>query len=258
MAYFMGLDVGSRTCKGVIIQGGHGVVASHSLPQGTNYSATVDLLRDRMLSRAGLTAEDMSYVVSTGHPARASHVNEYVTDLRCCAQGVYRTDPSVRTVIDIQAQTSQVLRLSPSGLVSNFVISEKCAAGSGRFLDVIANVLRVGIEELGRLAASSVKPVSFSTGCAVFGESEAISRVAEGMPREDIIAGVHESIADKISALISRIGMEEPCAIVGGGALNTGLVKSISRRLGIAAVVPEYPEMMGALGAAAIAEAKCS
>ncbi len=230
------------------------MVAHYTVPPGANYGVSLELLREQLLAKAGLTSSHIAYVIATGHTTRVSYSNEYVTDIQCCARGVHRRHPSVRTIIDIQAQTSQVIRLSESGLVNNFVVSEKCAAGSGRFLDVVAHVLQVGIDEIGPLSMKSAKPVTFSTGCAVFGESEAISRVAEGMAREDILAGVHYSIADKISSLATRVGIEEPCAIVGGGALNVGLISSIEEKLGIKAVVPPHPDLIPALGAAAIAE----
>jgi (R)-2-hydroxyacyl-CoA dehydratese activating ATPase len=254
IAYFMGIDAGSRSCKGVIYHRGRGLVAHHAVPSGTDYAVTLDLLKEQLLSAAGLELEDIAYIVSTGYDTRVACSDEYVTDIQCCGRGVHRMCPGVRTIVDIQAQTSQVIRLSESGLVSNFAVSEKCAAGSGRFLDIVANVLRVPVGDLGLLSLKSRKRVTFSTGCAVFGESETISRVAEGIAVEDIIAGVHFSIADKIAALVSRVGMEEPCAIVGGGAMNVGLVKSIEERLAIKAVIPPVPHLIAAIGAAVVAE----
>ena len=252
----MGVDVGSRTCKGVVLDRGGTMAACHIVPPGVNYGVSLELLREQLLLKAGLTSSDIAYVVATGHTTRVSYSNEYATDIQCCARGVHRDHPSARTVIDIQAQTSQVIRLGESGLINNFVVSEKCAAGSGRFLDVVAHVLQLDVAEIGPLSMESRKPVTFSTGCAVFGESEAISRVAEGMAKEDILAGVHQSIADKISSLVARVGMEEPCAIAGGGALNVGLVRSIEEKLSIKVVVPHHPEFIAALGAAALAEEK--
>ncbi len=225
------------------------------VPSGTDYALTAKTLRDRLLAEMRLTSHDVEYVVATGHNVRLSWANEYATDIQCCARGVHAACPSARTVIDIQAQTTQVIRLSESGLVANFVVSEKCAAGSGRFLDVVANVLQVKLEDIGPLSLRAKNPVAFSTGCAVFGESEAISRVAEGMVKEDILAGVHRSVAHKIAALVVRAGMEEPCAAAGGGALNQGLLKAIEESLGIRALLlPPHPELIGAVGAAALAE----
>jgi predicted CoA-substrate-specific enzyme activase len=138
------------------------------------------------------------------------------------------------------------------------VVSEKCAAGSGRFLDIISNVLRIDLRDVGPLSLKSKNPVTFTTGCAVFGESEAISRVSEGASKEDILAGVHKALANKVSTLVDRVGLEKDCAISGGGALNAGLVKNIEERLGIQLLVPPQPQFITALGAAIMAEERGS
>jgi predicted CoA-substrate-specific enzyme activase len=167
---------------------------------------------------------------------------------------MHRIFPSVRTVIDVQGMSSQVIRLDDEGRVVNFVASERCAAGSGRFLDVIANVLRIDLEDVGSLSLKSKNPVVFTTGCAVFGESEAISRVSEGASKEDILAGVHKALANKVSTLVDRVGLEKDCAISGGGALNIGLVRSVEEKLGIPLLVPPQPQFINAIGAAIVAE----
>ena len=140
---------------------------------------------------------------------------------------------------------------------ADFIISEKCAAGSGRFLQVIANVLRMDLKDIGPLSLKSENPVTFTTGCAVFGETEVISRVAEGNSKEDILAGVHKALAEKICALAERLGLEEEYAITGGGGLDIGLIKAIEGKLDIHLLVPPYPQLVTALGAAIIAAEKC-
>jgi len=160
----------------------------------------------------------------------------------------------VRTVIDVQGQSSQVIRLNEKGQVVNFVISEKCAAGSGRFIDVIANVLQLGLEDIGSLSLKSDDPVVFTTACAVFGESEAVSRVSEGIAKEDILAGVHQALAEKLASLVDRVGLEEQCAISGGGGLNVGLIKRLEKKLRVELLVPPQPQFVTALGAAILAE----
>ena len=253
MAYFMGIDIGSGTSKGVITKDGE-LLDYRLLPSGVNYRAAAEKLRGELLAKAGLTFEDIAYTVATGQGAgNVAFCNQKVTDIRCCARGIHKTFPSVRTVTDVQAQSSQVIRLSESGQVTNFVVSEKCAAGSGRFLEVIANVLQVELKDIGPLSLKAKNPVTFTTGCAVFGESEAISRVAEGSAKEDILAGVHRALADKISALIDRVGLEEDCAISGGGGLDIGLIKSVEEKLGIKLLLPPQPQMVTALGAAIMA-----
>jgi predicted CoA-substrate-specific enzyme activase len=250
----MGIDIGSGTSKGAITRDGE-LLAYHLLPSGANYRTTAEKLGQELLAKAGLTSRDIAYTVATGQgSANVAFSDQTVTDIRCCARGINKIFPSVRTVIDVQAQSSQVIRLSESGQVVNFVVSEKCAAGSGRFLEVIANVLQIDLEDIGPLSLKAKNPVAFTTGCAVFGESEAISRVAEGNAKEDILAGVHQALADKISALTDRVGLENDCAISGGGGLDVGLIESVEDKLGVKLLVPPQPQMVTAFGAAIMAE----
>jgi predicted CoA-substrate-specific enzyme activase len=254
MAYFMGIDIGSGTSKGIITKDGK-PKAYHLLPSGINYRTVAQKLREELLAKVGVSPEDIAYTVATGQGSgNAPFSNQQVADIRCCARGINSIFPSVRTVIDVQAQSSQVIRLSESGQVTNFVASEKCAAGSGRFLEVMANVLQVDLKDIGPLSLKSENPVTFTTSCTVFGESEAISRVAEGISKEDILAGVHKALANKVSALIDRVGLEEQCAISGGGGLDVGLIKSLEDKLGVQLLVPPQPQLITALGAAIMAE----
>ncbi|GAJ02713.1 unnamed protein product, partial [marine sediment metagenome] len=201
----MGIAIGSGTSKGVITKDGE-LLAYHLLPSGANYRVAAQRLREELLARAGLIPEDIASTVVTGYGAgNVPFSGQEVADLRCCARGISTIFPSVRTVIDVGEQSSQVIRLSEQGQVTGFVVSEKCAAGSGRFLHIIANVLRIDLKDIGPLSLQSKNPVTFTTGCAVFGESEAVSRVAEGFSKEDILAGVHKALADKISTLIDRV-----------------------------------------------------
>lgn len=254
MAWFMGIDIGSATSKGVITKGGQ-LVAYFLLPSRANYRVAALKLREALLVRAGLTPEDIASTVITGHGAGSTPFgSQEVADLRCCARGISTIFPSVRTVIDVKEQSSQVIRVSEGGQVTDFAVSERCAAGSGRFLNIIANVLRIDVKDIGPLSLRSNHPVTFTTGCAVFGESEAVSRVAEGISKEDILAGVHEALADKISALINRVGLERQCAISGGGGLDVGLIKRVEEKLGVRLLVPPQPQIITALGAAIMAE----
>ena len=250
----MGVDIGSATSKGVITKGGK-LLAFHLLPSGINYLAAAQKLRGELLAKARLSPADIAGTTATGQGSgNVLFSDQQVTDIRCCARGINSLFPSTRTVIDVQGQSSQVIRLSDKGQVTNFVVSEKCAAGSGRFLDVIANVLQIELKDIGPLSLKAKKPVAFTTGCAVFGESEVVSRIAEGAAKEDILAGVHQALADKISALVDRVGLEKDCAISGGAARDTGLIKSVEKKLGIKLLVPPQPQIVAALGAAIMAE----
>jgi len=254
MDWFMGIDIGSGTSKGVIIKDGK-PVAYHLLPSKANYRAAAQKLSEELLAKVGLSPQDITYTIATGYGAASvPFSNQQVADIRCCAKGISSLFPSVRTVIDVQEMSSQVIRLDEEGQVTNFVVSEKCAAGSGRFLKIIANVLRIDLNDIGPLSLKSKNPITFTTGCAVFGESEAISRVSEGMSKEDILAGVHKALANKISTLIDRVGLEEQCAISGGGGLNVGLIKSVEEKLGVQLLVPLQPQLVTALGAAIMAQ----
>lgn len=254
MTWFMGIDIGSETTKGVIAEDGK-LAAHHLLPSGVNYRQTAQKLREELLAKAGLQQEDIACTITTGYGSGAIILgNQHVADIRCCARGIHSIFPQVRTVIDVQGQSSQVIRLNDTGQVTSFAISEKCAAGSGHFVKIIANVLQIELKDVGPLSLKSENPVVFTTGCAVFGESEAVSRVAEGISREDILAGVHKALADKISALVDQVGLEEQCAISGGGGLNIGLIKKVEEKLGTRLLVPPQPQLVNALGAAIMAE----
>jgi len=252
MAWFMGIDIGSGTSKGVITKDGK-LEVYHILASGVNYRMASLKLREELLAKAGLGVEDIERTVTTGHGAGVIlFSNRHVADMQCCARGIKCIFPSVRMVIDVQGQSSQVIRVDEKGHVTGFAVSEACASGSGCFIEVIANVLQVKLEDIGPLSLRAKNPVTFTTGCAVFGESEAISRVAEGIPKEDILAGVHKALAGKISTLIDRIGLKKPCAISGGGGLNVGLIKRVEE-LGVELLIPPQPQIVDALGAALIA-----
>lgn len=250
----MGLDIGSGASKGAIIRDGASI-SYHLLPSGVDYRVVAQQLREEILAKAGLTVSDIASTVATGHGAGNVFFSRYqASDILCCARGISSIFPSVRTIIDIQRTFTQVIRLNEHGLVINFIINEKCATGSGCFLDIISHVLRIDLKDVGPLSLEATHPVVFTTGCAVFGESEAISRVSEGASKKDILAGVHRALANKVSTLIERVGLEMDCAVSGGGALNIGLVKSVEEKLGFKLLVPKQPQFINALGAALMAE----
>jgi len=253
MAWFLGVDIGSGSSKGVLILNTE-PQAYHWIPSGFNYREAAQQLRELLLAKVGISSEEVTNTVATGYgAASASYSDLNVADIRCCARGINYLFPLVRTVIDVQGMSTQVIRVNGEGRVINFAVSERCAAGSGRFLNIMANVLRIDLNDVGLLSLKSRNPVNFTTGCAVFGESEAISRVSEGASKEDILAGVHKALADKISGLVSRVKLVMECAISGGGGLNVGLVKSLEEKLQIELQVPPEPQFVNALGAAVIA-----
>jgi len=253
MSWFMGVDIGSAYTKGVITRDLE-LVASHTIISGTNHRTSAQAIRSELMRKINLTDNDILNTVATGYGADSVYFADHkASDIVCTARGINNVFPQARTVIDIASQSTRVIRLDESGIVTNFTVSEKCAAGSGRFVEVIANILRIDLADFGRLAARSKNPITFGTGCAVFGESEAITRISEGIPKEDIAAGVSKALASKISSLVKKVRLEEPCAVCGGGALNTSLVKTTETELSINLLIPPRPQLVTALGAAIIA-----
>ncbi len=253
MTWAMGIDIGSAYSKGVIIKNFE-FVASYIVISGANYRASADTIRTELLRKANLIQKDLANIVATGCGAdNVYFASQKASDIVCTARGINNVFPQVRTVIDVASQSTRVIRLNGEGIVTNFTVSEKCAAGGGRFIEVIANVLRVSVNDFSSLAAKSKNPITFGTGCAVFGESEAITRISEGTSKEDIAAGANKALASKISALVKKTKLEEPYAICGGGALNNTLIKAIEDELNTKLLTPPHPQFITALGAAIIA-----
>ena len=254
MVYVAGIDIGSAFSKAVVMAEGK-IISYQVMPSGGDYRLAAEQVAEAALAKAKLSLKDLAYTVATGYgAANVSFSNQVTSDISCQGRGIFYLFPSARTVIDIGGQFTRVFRVDERGRSTAFLQSEKCAAGSGRFLNVIANVLRIDLKDIGPLSLKSKNPVTFTTGCAVFGESEAISRVSEGASKEDILAGVHKALANKISTLVDRVGLEKDCAVSGGGALNLGLIKSVEEKLGVPLLVPPHPQFITALGAAIIAE----
>jgi len=258
MIYVAGIDIGSAFSKAVIMAKNK-IISYHVLPSGGNYKLTADEVAGEALAKANLSFGDIDYTVATGYgAANVSFSNHMVNDISCDARGISYLFPSARSVIDIGGQFTKVFKVDDGGKPTAFLLSEKCAAGSGRFLQVIAKVLQVNLEDIGELSLRSRRKVDFNTGCAVFAESEAISRIAEGAAKEDILAGLHRTLAAKIKTMVERVGIEPDCALVGGGAKDVGLVRSIERSLACRLLVPEEPQIVAALGAALFAGEKAA
>ncbi len=250
MPWFVGVDVGSFRCKAALMDGDR-LAGARLAPSGTDYGRRAREVVELLLAEHGVRAGRVQALVATGMGSGRVDIADATADeVLCTARGIFALEPSVRTVIDVGAQSTRVVWTDGSGRVTNFAANEKCATGSGRFLQVVANVLRVAIEEVGPLSLRSRHPVVFTTGCAVFGESEAITRVSEGVAKEDILAGVHRSLAEKILSLVRAHGLQERCAVCGGGALDVGLLGHLESVLGTALVVPDASQVIGAVGAA--------
>ncbi|UCG82595.1 MAG: 2-hydroxyglutaryl-CoA dehydratase [Dehalococcoidia bacterium] len=248
-----GIDVGSAFSKAVILNSA-GAIFYHSVATRGDFSRAAHQAMEEVTSQAGLKLEDIGSTVATGvGAANAPLSDDQVPEISCQGKGTKHLFPSVRTIIDVGDQASRVIRIDDEGRPIYFVVSEKCAAGSGRFLQIMARVLQMDISEIGVLSLKSTAPVTFGTNCAVFAESEAISRIAEGASKSDLLAGIHIALAAKIHSMVERVGLEMDCTIVGGGAKDSGLVKRLEDKLGVGLLIPQEPHITAALGAAIIA-----
>jgi predicted CoA-substrate-specific enzyme activase len=176
-----------------------------------------------------------------------------ITEITCHARGAFFVHPGTRTVIDIGGQDSKVIRLDEKGRNVDFQMNDKCAAGTGRFLEVMAHALEVKLEDLGPLSRGAQRTIKISSTCTVFAETEVVSLIADNQPKDVIIRGLHESIADRILGLVQRVGLEETVALTGGVAKNEGVVQALESRLKVRLFIPPEPQIIGALGAALIA-----
>jgi predicted CoA-substrate-specific enzyme activase len=251
MAVAAGVDIGSLTAKSVILDAAGKLVACRVI-QGRIVDEGAALLSlKKALEEAGLKETDIGYLVTTGYGRNmVGFGNKSITEISCHARGAQRLNPAVRTVIDIGGQDSKVISLNEAEGVVNFAMNDKCAAGTGRFLEVMAQALAVPIEEMGELSLKSRDPAMISSTCTVFAESEVISLVAQKRPRVDIVAGIHESVGRRMHSLVNQVGARQPVMMSGGVARNIGVVRVLERLLEVTINVPEEPQTMGALGAA--------
>ena len=251
--YTLGIDVGSGYSKAVVCE--NGVLRSSAvMPSGGNYGETARNVVETVLGKLNISLGDVARTMTTGYGASTvDFADDSATDMACHGAAMHHLFPSVRTVIDIGSQYSRAVRLNEAGKVTYFVMNEKCAGGSGKFLQVIARMLKISLDEIGPLSLTATKPVEFTTACAVFAESEAVSRIAEGATPADIVAGIHKAMASKIATLVTRVGLAPDCAITGGGAKDLGLVQAMQTELATPILVGSEPQITAALGAALMA-----
>ncbi len=248
--YTMGLDIGSTASKGVILEDGKKIVAEVAVPSGTGTTGPTRVVNE-LFSRLNITRDDIAKLIVTGYGRmKYTDSDKQISELSCHTKGVHFLVPTARTIIDIGGQDAKALKLDAKGKLLNFVMNDKCAAGTGRFLDVMARILEVDVSQLGDLSAKSIKGVSISSTCTVFAESEVISHLSSDIPIEDIIAGIHESVAKRVSSLAKRVGIQKDVVMVGGVAQNSGVVTAMEKSLDMNIIVPELAQLTGALGAA--------
>ena len=246
--YFAGVDIGSTMTKVVIMN--QAIVASVIGPTGPEHRKLANRVMEEALAKAKLSFDDITYVVATGYGRiNVPFADKQITEISCHARGVSYLLPEARTVIDIGGQDSKAIKLS-NGRAVDFVMNDKCAAGTGRFLEVTAEGLGVKLDDMGRLSLAAKNKVEIGSTCTVFAAQEVVAELSAGMPLPDIIAGLHEAIATRIYGMARRLKIEREVALTGGGAKNIGLVKALEVKLGYPVLVPPEPLLTGAIGAA--------
>jgi (R)-2-hydroxyacyl-CoA dehydratese activating ATPase len=251
----LGIDVGSLNVKAIILDGA-GPLVSFQMPGGEGSEVSARVVMEEVLKKAGLTP-DGCYIVTTGVGGKAitfSQAQKAMTT--CLARGVNRLFPTAHMIIDMGAETSTVLKINDRGRVTDWAGQDKCAAGTGMFLQSMAKVMQVKLDEMAEYSLRAKGKADISGTCAVFAESEVISHIhrVPPTPKEEIIAGIHASMVSRIMGLLKRLGIEKDVAVVGGVAKNKGLIDILEKELGFKVLVPENPEMVAALGAAILAK----
>ena len=249
--YVIGIDSGSTSTNAVVMDQDKKIKAFSVVRTGAKSGVSADRALHEVLEKAGLAREDISLIVSTGY-GRVSieFADENVTEISCHGKGAHYFNPSIRTILDIGGQDSKAIRLNENGEVKDFVMNDKCAAGTGRFLEMIARTLEVSLDELGKIALTSTEKIEITSMCSVFAESEVISLIANNKEKADIADGVCHAIANKAFGLLRRVGMEPDFMMTGGVAKNPGVVRAVEEKIGAKLYICEEREIVGATGAA--------
>jgi predicted CoA-substrate-specific enzyme activase len=245
-----GIDVGGKNLHIVIKKDGQ-ILGKAAGPTGIKKAEAVEKLYDEALKKAGLARKDIEQVVATGSAAkRVAFANGFIPDAAADARGVNKLIPSARTVIDVGAEEGRAIKISPEGKVLDFAINEKCAAGTGTFIEAMSRALEVSVDEMSKITLQSTQTLSTNAQCAVFGESEVVSLIHQKTPKPDIARAVMNAISGRIASVARIVGLEKDVVMVGGMAKNAGFVDSLKKTIEMDVKVPEDPDYMGALGAA--------
>ena len=245
-----GIDVGGKNVH-IVIKKDDQIVGKIAGPTGIKKAEAVEQLYDGVLKKAGLSRKDVERVVATGSAAeRVAFANGAISDAAADARGVIKLIPTARTVIDVGAEQGRSIKVSSEGKVLDFAINEKCAAGTGTFVETMSRALEVSVDEMSKIALQSTQTLSTNAQCAVFGESEVVSLIHQKTPKPDIARAVMNAIAGRIASVARIVGLEKDVVMVGGMARNAGFVDSLKKNIAMDVLVPEDPDYMGALGAA--------
>jgi len=249
---YLGLDSGSRTTKAVILKNQE-IICDDIEPTGIRPGDTSEKVISQMLKKNGITQEDITSLVATGYGKNiADYAQRKISEISCHARGTHYFFPRVRTFIDIGGQDSKIAVLNPKGKVVDFVMNDKCAAGTGRFLEVVARILNTRVDKLSDLVLKSTREIEINSTCVVFAESEIIGLLTQNNPVGDIAKAVHDAIARRTRNLMSAIQWQEPIVFTGGVANNSAMQEALERILQTDLLVPEKPDFTGAIGAALI------
>jgi predicted CoA-substrate-specific enzyme activase len=245
-----GIDVGGKNVHVVILKDGR-IAAQGAAATGIQKAAAAERLYEETLRKAGIKREGVGGVVATGSAGkRVSFADACIADAAADARGVNRLFPSARTVIDVGAEEGRAIRISPEGRVLDFAINEKCAAGTGTFVEAMAIALEISVEEMAAISLKSKTSIPMNAQCAVFGESEVVSLIHQNIEKRDIAKAVHDAIAGRIASVARIVGLEKDVVVIGGLAKNEGFVDSIKKEIAMDIIVPIAPDFVGALGAA--------
>lgn len=231
----------------------NGIIASVIGPTGPEQRHLANKVMEEALRKAAIAFQKITYIISTGYGRiNVPFSDRQFTEITCHAKGIVNLFPKAKTIIDIGGQDVKGIKIDATGKIIDFVMNDKCAAGSGRFIEMIADTIGVPLDKVGDLSLQSKNPATISNICTIWAQQEVAASLAEGVPVADLLAGVHQSLADRISRMVNRLKVEEVVVVTGGGGKNKGLVKALSEELGHEILVPEEPLITGALGAALI------
>ena len=254
MAYAAGVDVGSTQTKAVVIDEARQIVSRALTETGANVIRAAEDAFHEALKSGDLREEEVEYVVGTGYGRyKVTFGNTQVTEISCHGRGAVHMFPATRTVVDMGGQDTKAIRVAPTGEIVDFCMNDKCAAGTGRFLGAAASALDIPLDQLGATALRGERAVKISTTCTVFAESEVLSWLGRGKKIEDILLGVHQSIAARSAGLLRRVGIEDEVTFTGGVARNVAMIETLQASLGHRVNVSDQSHYMGALGAALFA-----
>jgi len=248
-----GIDIGSRASKAVLMKDGE-ILSSHIGDTGPESVKTSYYTMSSLLKDTGIDISDIKYIVATGYGrVLVPFANENISEISCHARGITWYFPSVRTILDMGGQDCKAINCQSDGTVTNFIMNDKCAGGTGRFLEMIAEVLNVPLKDIGDVSRQSKSTIPFTTICAVFAKSEAIGYLRRGVAREDILAGLNDAISMRCLNLLKRVSIQSDFTITGGISKNSGMVAKISEKVGMKPLLCDDPQLVGALGAALFA-----